>query len=542
MNGQFEKVFQKIATLHAKNAFALAIIAGDLFADSPEQSEENTENIQKLVDGKIAIPLPTYFALGKYVLPIKVVKKLESSNGELCDNLYFLGKRTTMKTTEGFRIISLGGVLDSELTVAKSKDNYTPFYATGDANSLRGANKADILITSEWPSNIRTGSKAAFPSEEEQQPKSHQCIADLCVALNPRYHFSLSPNAFFEREPFFQAPKDGDAEGFAITRFISLAAFGNPSKQKWIYAFSLDPNASQPLQLPPGTSASPLSFSTQKRPLASQDGAFSRFSQNTQPREHRPTKRRRNQPPPGPGDCFFCLSSPNLAAHLITSIGTDAYLTIAKGPLSTAATFATSALPFPAHILIIPLPHAPTLAAIPDPSMRAATTREMTRYRISLHDMVTKVSAGALSSVTWEVSRAGGVHTHWQFLPVPSQLVTKGLVEAAFKVEAENEKYPGFESAQLDSSEAEEDRRDCFRVWIASVPEDGKESHVKRLLLPLDDSFRFDVQLGRRVMAKLLGLEDRSNWRDCAQTEAEETADADSFKAAFKTYDFTLDA
>jgi hypothetical protein len=55
-----------------------------------------------------------------------------------------------------------------------------------------------------------------------------------------------------------------------------------------------------------------------------------------------------------------------------------------------------------------------------------------------------------------------------------------------------------------------------------------------------DDSVRFSLQFGRVVLAKLLGLEKRIQWRDCAQTEEEESRDIEAFKNAFKEYDFTL--
>ena len=62
----------------------------------------------------------------------------------------------------------------------------------------------------------------------------------------------------------------------------------------------------------------------------------------------------------------------------------------------------------------------------------------------------------------------------------------------------------------------------------------------KSLILPLSANFRFDLQFGRKVMAKLLGLEQRMHWRDCMQSDEEEKKDAEGFKAAFKGFDFSL--
>jgi len=356
-----------------------------------------------------------------------------------------------------------------------------------------------------------------------------------------------------EREPFFHAQEE-DAEGFQITRFLSLAPYGNLTKQKWIYAFSLDPKAAPPVAIPSGTTASPLTVKDRKRKaLADQAQAFSRFPKDGGGR-HR--NKRARQPPPTPQECFFCLSNPNLATHLIASIGNSAYLTTAKGPLSTSSTFKT--LGCPSHILIIPLEHSPTLSAITDATSRQETIAEMQRYRNALHGMLAARSkatdpptesaeeseSDALGAVTWEVSRAGGIHVHWQFLPIPTSLISRGLVEAAFKVEAENDTYPAFKTTStlaksngLKSTGVDDDRGDYFRATIWSS--DNEPETV--LTLPLDQSFRFDLQFGRRVLAKLLGLERRMHWQDCAQSEEEETVDVEKFKEAFKERDFALE-
>lgn len=207
VRGQCVEVLKKISTLHAKNAFSFAIVAGDLFADPPTDAESNESALDDLLNGRVQVPLPTYFALGRQPLPAKVIKKLESNSGELCENLMFLGKRTTIKTSEGLRIVVLGGALDPNLTIAASGDLYTPFHSTGDANALKGANSADILVTAEWPEGITKGSRTI---NENVTPTSPQkTVADLCTALKPKYHFSTSADGFYEREPFLHTPDGG---------------------------------------------------------------------------------------------------------------------------------------------------------------------------------------------------------------------------------------------------------------------------------------------------------------------------------------------
>src|SRR6202012_6067357 len=104
-----------------------------------------------------------------------------------------------------------------------------------------------------------------------------------------------------------------------------------------------------------GATASPLSVTqTKRKQLPNQRESFQRFAapEDDRHQNRRPRKRQQRQPPPGPDQCFFCLSNPSIATHLITSIGNESYLTTAKGPLPTPKTFPS--LGFPGHMLIIP--------------------------------------------------------------------------------------------------------------------------------------------------------------------------------------------
>ncbi|KAL4877550.1 CwfJ domain protein [Aspergillus karnatakaensis] len=552
VNSELQDVFTKLAKLHVKQSFSFAIIAGDLFGEC--STEHEIQQMTALLQGTISVPLPTYFTLGSHPLPARIIEQIEA-NDEVCPNLYFLGKRGTLKTSEGIRIVALGGKFEDTST---STDKYHPGYTESDARTLIGAHHADILLTHQWPKGIQNGSKVSLP-EDATPPQQIQVIADLCAALKPRYHLSSTDGFFYEREPFFHLPTEDEPDAKPLTRFISLAPFSKTTKQKWMYAFTLDPKVPHPLSIPVGATATPLSAPASKRkPLPDQNTSYSRFAPTDDHHHNRHSRKRARAPPPGPEQCFFCLSNPNIATHLITSIGTEAYLTTAKGPLPTSKTFSPS-LNFPGHMLIIPFNHTPTLNTITDAPSRQSTWSEMHQYRTALHTMLQKRSNSGLGAVTWEVSRTNGIHVHWQFLPVPADLVQRGLVEAAFKVEAENLKYPKFEttkSASSDSDSASDpsaEPGDFFRLWIWSPPasttdaesesksEPTEKGTEKTLLLPLSEEFRFDLQFGRRVMAKLMQLEKRINWRDDVQSQDEEEADATAFKEAFKEFDFTLE-
>ncbi|KAF7917062.1 hypothetical protein BELL_0653g00040 [Botrytis elliptica] len=534
VNGHIRNVFTKLTSLQLKNNFALAIVAGNLFAGAEDTEAEDT--VTDLIMGKIPIPLPTYFTVGSLPLPKRIIEKIEKDE-EICPNLHYLAKRSTTKTSEGIKIVALGGQLDENVIGGLSKESYLPFHTVGDAKALHGAHTADILLTTLWPKSIRTGSKIPIP-DDSKDPIAGDHIADLCAALKPRYHFSVSPDYFYEREPFFHAPTSDEPDVRPLTRFISLAPHGNPRKQKALYAFTLQATVDPTAPLPTGTTASPfVARPNERKRTALEPEPYSRYGGGNDYKRGR-GRRGQRQPPPGPGECFFCLSNPNLATHLIASIGDDAYLTIAKGPLTTATTNASLGINFPAHALIIPLSHSPTLALIPEEESKNNTYVEMNKYKEALQKMIARRSENKLGAVTYEISKGNGVHTHWQLIPMPIETIQKGLVEAAFRVEAENLQYPAFEVR--DPGIGQNDG-DFFRVWIWTPPTDeAPEGITKCITMPFDWNVRFNLQFGRTVLAKLLSLEKRIQWRDCAQTEAEEKQDADSFKAAFKEFDFAL--
>jgi hypothetical protein len=70
VNGQLQAVFKKISTLHEKNKFSLAIVAGNLFS-------EDDGSVSDLLAGNISIPLPTYFTVGTTPLPQRIIDKIE---------------------------------------------------------------------------------------------------------------------------------------------------------------------------------------------------------------------------------------------------------------------------------------------------------------------------------------------------------------------------------------------------------------------------------------------------------------------------------
>jgi len=247
VRGQLKKALEKISKLHTKTDFSFAIIVGDLFDDN------DSDELNLLLTGELMVPLPIYFTVGDSALPEAVQQKLDSAD-EVCPNLLYLGRKGVLTTSEGIRIVTLGGRLvqnDQAVTTALGK--YDPLYLETEAKGLRGANFAHILITNQWPANITDGSQVAVAESIDQT--GTQCIADLCSTLKPRYHFSSSLEASWEREPFVQVAEYGSMELPPVTRFRSLAGVSISNKE-WVSAFTLDPTKAP--EVPEATS-SPLS-------------------------------------------------------------------------------------------------------------------------------------------------------------------------------------------------------------------------------------------------------------------------------------------
>lgn len=238
----------------SKRAFSFAIVLGDLFSETPNESQP--QEVLDLLSGALKFPLPTYFGIGNNQLPTVVAEKLEAS-GELCTNLFFLGRRGTLKTSEGIRIAALGGKF-SELNSSDSAalGTFDKIFTIHDARTLHGAHNIDLLITNQWPQGVRSGSNHYLP-EDVEPPADAQCIAELCAALKPRYHFSPSI-AYYSREPFFHPATEVEPEVTKVTRFESLAPFNNERKEKWSYGFKIDTSVPLPLTLPSDATPTPL--------------------------------------------------------------------------------------------------------------------------------------------------------------------------------------------------------------------------------------------------------------------------------------------
>lgn len=580
IQGNIEKAFQKISKLSAKTDFAFAIVTGNLF------SQDLNDEAQALLSGSVTVPLPTYFTVGDHTLPEAVQDKLDSA-GEVCPNLFYLGRKGTLTTTEGIKIVFLGGrQVQNEESVTQSIGKYDPVFLENEARVLQGAHDAHILLSNQWPAGIENGSSVSLP-EGIDTNSSTTSISNLCATLKPRYHFSCSPSASWKREPFVW-PMDysPDAET-KVTRFESLGNVTLKSSD-WISAFTLDPTKAATSE---GAQRSAPFTTTSPRPKRKRDALASdpypgRFDRSSNHHAGGRNKKRRNNP--DPNDCFMCLGKPTFSADMVVSIADESFLTSLRGPLSTLDTF--SQLKSTGNLMIIPMYH----AADETSHGRRATSEiqtefsEMTRYRHALQHMLLTKGQKDLGAVCWEVNRTGIRHFHWQWIACPASLISKGLVDAAFKITAEKNEHEKFQTCKPD--ELLSDRRsDYFRVWIwspgstASASANGssnaggttataeKTSNGNTIPSPISNADaissgidvdansavppgttetsmyfelpqdqRFNIQFGRTVMSSLLKLEHRADWRSVPAAEGDEARDAEAWKEDFAQYDFAM--
>ncbi|KAF8584079.1 hypothetical protein K439DRAFT_1633822 [Ramaria rubella] len=226
-----------------------------------------------------------------------------------------------------------------------------------------------------------------------------------------------------------------------------------------------------------------------------------------------------------PDECWFCLSNPSVAKHLIVAIGSECYVTLPKGQLPPTQTTQSSLAPIPGggHVLIVPISHYPTLSSIPT-DLALPIVSEIAQFKSALRTCFEKFKA---SPVTFEVARLTGKggHAHIQVVPIPNSFPNEE-VEMAFRNHGQHLGITFEEDADAALESAQ--NQNYFRV---ELPSGKKLVHLMKPGVP------FDLQFGRIAVANLFRLPERIDWKVCVQSDKEERLDATAFKAAFAPFD-----
>jgi len=321
--GSIATLFDKMSAIHEKHGpFNLALCAGDFFGPPGVDDRGIAE---KLLGGQLRAPLPCYIMQGEHPIPEIVIERFSKTNGELCENVFLLGKSAIMTTAEGLRIACLGGTYKPEIyhgseiphgfsspyytsrTVSKLLSNTVtspvskaPFRSSM-MSALSCSPLVDVFIAHDWPSAITELSSVPFPLPELPNTGSPP-IDEIIEKTKPRYMFcsgaGKSP-CFWEREPFTWAD-----ETDRVSRFVGLGTFGGEPlsgrKQRWFYAFAITPQVQTKEALSRPANATPNPFTNRprgdKRTFdAVEDQTFGLESRSK--RSH--TGKARDKPPPG---------------------------------------------------------------------------------------------------------------------------------------------------------------------------------------------------------------------------------------------------
>ncbi|KAF9947523.1 hypothetical protein BGZ65_008741, partial [Modicella reniformis] len=259
-DGDLRNLCSKVGSINSKHGpFDILFCTGNFFA-----KETPMETIDDLLENKLDFPITTYFIGGDNGVPGIIERTALRKNGEICNNLFYLGTHGVMTTAQSVKIASLSGTYDSTIYEADTEDEefdkallcgrYTKptvealIQAVQPASIMDTSKRGvDILLSHEWPAGITkpgkgnsttTTSLSTAPPANLPASTFSQPVANAAGALQPRYHFAASSGQFWERSPYKNM---GGAEH--ATRFIALGNVCNKNKQRWFYAFNLVPLA-----------------------------------------------------------------------------------------------------------------------------------------------------------------------------------------------------------------------------------------------------------------------------------------------------------
>nr|CAG8437405.1 12305_t:CDS:10 [Entrophospora candida] len=231
--------------------------------------------------------------------------------------------------------------------------------------------------------------------------------------------------------------------------------------------------------------------------------------------------------PQNPSPCWFCLSNPKTVKHLILSVGNLLYLSLAKGSLIDTQNPKKATVPGGGHVLIIAIDHYSTFRDIPVEE-QVDLVDELERYKSALRNLYSEYKAGMVLFETSSANNNKQQHCHIQVVPVPNKYGSN-IIKQAFDNEATT---VGFKFQQQTQSSSSPLPPHYFKV---DFPDGTSYIHE------IGANEKFDVQFGRKALAKLLNCTDRVDWRACEVPEDVERADSEKFRDSFRPFDPSVD-
>ncbi|KAI9022649.1 CwfJ C-terminus 1-domain-containing protein-like protein [Hyaloraphidium curvatum] len=253
-----------------------------------------------------------------------------------------------------------------------------------------------------------------------------------------------------------------------------------------------------------------------------------------------------------PQECWFCLSSPTLASHLLISIGGNAYLAAPKGALTGG------------HAMAVPVGHVGSVAELlrslagPDGEAKdeaLSVLDEMGRFVAG----VGKMELADGNAVALFEAHAGPptdgrrqAHACVQLVPVPLSLADFGALAGVARREGAR---AGMEV--LEDAGAQDEAR--WAGVARGAPADPERPYIRLALggksitlvpsAPRESEeglpprpFAFPFALPRAVLAEVLGLPAAfADWKRCAEGEEREAEAVEGYKVRFAGFDWTAE-
>ncbi|KAM7533223.1 hypothetical protein Aperf_G00000126220 [Anoplocephala perfoliata] len=521
--GNFKLLYNRIRkVLLAAGSFEALFCIGDFFG-------ENGDEFDKLVEDSSAIPIMTYLLCPPAPSSLRFISDLNGC--ELCPSIKYLGQQGTFTTMSGLRIVYVNVSPDVE---ADSDTWVTEFPALESDPSFNGV---DLLLTCQWPKFIVPTND---PLSKKISEQTSLCVSHIANSVKPRYHFAALNGIFYERKPYRNHRVLQEKEKL-VTRFIALAQVGNKSNAKYLYALKVKPiDKMTPVELnaqPTDVTENPYFDNIdralkekrresevqtdqyfyampKKRRIGGSDdhrqaGWKLKKYDNSEKPDADPTSTKVNDA------CWFCLGNPQVAKHLLVAIATHAYVALPRGPLVRD------------HVLILTVGHHQSWLTCSKP-----VRTDITAYKRALRAMYKEDGKAMVS-----FERNYKTH-HYQLQVVPVPFAVAGAVKKAFLEMSES--FPN-SPCKLEPLPMGSDISDFCK---AGIPYFYVELPTGEKLFSKVDKERVptaDINFGRAVLASdsILNCPDRVNWRDCTESEEDETKLAKEIRERFSSHDFT---
>lgn len=510
MEGHFKFLFSKVEAINKKSGpFDFLLCVGNFFG------KDNVE-LEPYKNGMKNISVPTYIIGANRDDDLTNYPDIDGC--EICQNLTYLGKRGLYTASSGLKIAYISGIESSATEKSSTVFNESDVASIRNSclkgqPSFRGI---DILLTSPWPAGITH----LDPNKPEFKYQGSNLVAWLATQVKPRYHVSALEGIHYERPPYRNQSQGGDNIEIA-TRFIALASIMNTHKRKWLYALNLTPvdrtRLSDLVMKTTDETPSPYPKSMLSNEPSSQTTETKRTQFFYDMESKDGNKRGRNSDGPNKkpkpefdqAKCWFCLSSPQVSKHLVISVGTEAYVALARGGLVEN------------HLLILPITHHQSLSILPKD-----VKEEMDLYKNAIskyYESMDKVPV--FFERNYKTS-------HCQLQCVP---VHKNQAPALKEMFQEMAECNNFKLSELPThSDLQQIAKPRVLYFYVELPGDEKLYYrIKK---------DFPLQFGREVLAsdRILDINDRADWKDCQMDKEEEAELAKKVREEFSPFDLNI--